>query len=246
QGPRRTWGPLRGGSGASRGGRGQEAGNKIARWPMAIGLEDSRERSICPLGRIDKPPPDLSCRRLFANGLARLPDTAGGPPAYARGSMRTLSWPRGLAGMLVLAALATPAPAARSSHAGKPAAPVPCEPLPGPAPDASPRALDTVGLNFPSRTLELADTTVQVCALARAAGVVGVCALVASLGGVRGARVVRGGTPLDSAVVDAVRWWLFEPARRDRRPVPARVAVGVAVRPPRDADPLVPDVLGMA
>jgi len=73
-----------------------------------------------------------------------------------------------------------------------------------------------------------------------------VCALVDSLGIVRQARVERGGTPYDSAAVDAVHWWQFEPARAHGRPVAARVSVAVPVRPPVDADPLTPDVFGMA
>jgi len=139
--------------------------------------------------------------------------------------------------VVVLASLLAALPAASKPHAPKTPPAVmsaPCEPLPGPPPDAPPHARDTIGLNFPSRTLAMGDTTVQVCVLVDSTGIV------------REARVARGGTPCDSAAVDAVRWWLFAPARRDGRPVAARITLGVAVRPPRDADPLVPDVLGMA
>ena len=111
----------------------------------------------------------------------------------------------------------------------------PCEPLAGPAPDTPPRPRDRVGLNFSAEMLVSADTAA-----------VQVCVLVDSLGLVRQARVERGGTPYDSAAVDAVRWWQFEPARRDGRPVAARMSVAVTVHPPVDADPLSPDVLGMA
>ena len=110
-----------------------------------------------------------------------------------------------------------------------------CEPLAGPAPDQPPRPRDRVGLNFSADMLLSADSAV-----------VRVCALVDSLGLVRQARVERGGTPYDSAAVDAVHWWQFEPARRNGRPVAARVSVDVTVRPPVGADPLTPDVLGMA
>jgi hypothetical protein len=102
-------------------------------------------------------------------------------------------------------------------------------------PDTPPRPRDRVGLNFSADMLLAADSAV-----------VQVCALVDSLGLVRQARVERGGTPYDSAAVDAVHWWLFEPARRHGRPVPARVSVAVTVHPPVDADPLTPDVLNMA
>src|SRR4029077_1098235 len=60
------------------------------------------------------------------------------------------------------------------------------------------------------------------------------------------ARIERGGTPYDSAAVDAVHWWQFEPARLEGRAIAARVSVPVAVRPPVDADPLVPDVQSLA
>jgi hypothetical protein len=99
----------------------------------------------------------------------------------------------------------------------------------------APRPRDRVGLNFSADMLLSADSAV-----------VQVCALVDSLGLVRQARVERGGTPYDSAAVDAVHWWQFEPARRNGRPVAARVSVAVTVHPPADADPLTPDVLGMA
>jgi len=139
--------------------------------------------------------------------------------------------------LAVLAALLAPAVGARITYKPKaPEAPVaPCEPLAGPAPDAPPRPRDRVGLNFSADMLLSADSvTVQVCAL------------VDSLGLVRQARVERGGTPYDSAAVDAVHWWQFEPARRHGRPVAARVSVALTVHPPVDADPLTPDVLGMA
>jgi hypothetical protein len=139
--------------------------------------------------------------------------------------------------LVLLAPLLAPAAGARIMYKPRPpAAPVaPCEPLAGPAPDAPPRARDRVGLNFSADMLSSSDSAnVQVCAL------------VDSLGIVRQARVERGGTPYDSAAVDAVHWWQFEPARRNGRPVAARVSVTVPVHPPVDADPLTPDVFGMA
>jgi len=139
--------------------------------------------------------------------------------------------------LVLLAPLLAPAAGARITYKpGPPAAPAaPCEPLAGPAPDVPPRPRDRVGLNFSADMLTSSDSAnVQVCAL------------VDSLGIVRQARVERGGTPYDSAAVDAVHWWQFEPARAHGRPVAARVSVAVPVRPPVDADPLTPDVFGMA
>jgi hypothetical protein len=139
--------------------------------------------------------------------------------------------------LVLLAPLLAPAAGARITYKPRPpAAPVaPCEPLAGPAPDVPPRPRDRVGLNFSGDMLTSSDSAnVQVCAL------------VDSLGIVRQARVERGGTPYDSAAVDAVHWWQFEPARAHGRPVAARVSVAVPVRPPVDADPLTPDVFGMA
>ena len=139
--------------------------------------------------------------------------------------------------LALLAPLLAPAAGARITYKpNPPQAPVaPCEPLAGPAPDVPPRPRDRVGLNFSADMLLSADSaTVQVCAL------------VDSLGLVRQARVEHGGTPFDSAAVDAVHWWQFEPARVHGRPVAARVSVAVTVHPPVDADPLTPDVFGMA
>jgi len=111
----------------------------------------------------------------------------------------------------------------------------PCGPADAPAPDRPAVARDRVGFNFaavahdgaPSHTLDL-------------------CARVDEYGLVREVRVRRGGTPFDSAAVDAVRWWLFDPARRDGRPVASWVAVSVSPEPPADALPLVPDVIALA
>jgi hypothetical protein len=145
--------------------------------------------------------------------------------------------PRSLLAALATLALLAPAVPAKITYKPKPAGAEPalCEPLAGPAPDAPARPRDRVGLNFTAAMLQSADSAV-----------VQVCALVDSLGIVRQARVERGGTPYDSAAVDAVHWWQFEPARRNGRPVAARVSVAVPVHPPVDADPLTPDVLGMA
>jgi hypothetical protein len=148
------------------------------------------------------------------------------------------SSPRPLPAALALfALLLAPAVGARITYKPKLPAPLsaPCEPLPGPAPDTPPRPRDRVGLNFSAAMLIPGDSAV-----------VQVCALVDSLGLVRQARIERGGTPYDSAAVDAVHWWQFWPARRSGRQVDARVSVAVTVRPPVSADPLTPDVLGMA
>jgi len=91
-----------------------------------------------------------------------------------------------------------------------------------------------IGLNFADA--ELAERTANV----------ELCVLVDTLGIVREVRVVGRASPFDSALMDAVRWWWFEPARRGGRPVPARTRLSLAVQPPTDADPLVPDVLEMA
>jgi len=142
-----------------------------------------------------------------------------------------------LVALALLAPLLAPAAGARITYKPRPpeATVAPCEPLAGPAPDVPPRPRDRVGLNFSADMLLSADSaTVQVCTL------------VDSLGLVRQARVERGGTPYDSAAVDAVHWWQFEPARAHGRPIAARVSVTVTVHPPVDADPLTPDVLGMA
>ncbi len=111
----------------------------------------------------------------------------------------------------------------------------PCDSPPGLAPDRAPLVRDAVGLNFRSESLERGDSAA-----------VSVCVLVDSLGVVRDTRVSKGGTPFDSAAVDAVRWWLFDPARRGAAAVPAWQSVLVRARPPVDADPLVPDVLALA
>jgi TonB family protein len=156
-------------------------------------------------------------------------------PGYARSLVNR---PRSfLAAVALLASLVATAASAKLAYKPKTPerAPVPCEPLAGAAPDAVPTPRDRVGLNFPADVLTSADTAV-----------VEVCTLVDSLGIVRQARIERGGTPYDSSAVDAVRWWEFAPARRNGRRVAARVSVTVTVRPPVDADPLTPDVLGMA
>jgi hypothetical protein len=141
-----------------------------------------------------------------------------------------------LVALALLTLVLVPPPAPASSTKPKPAASgpafAPCEPLAGPAPDAPRERATRVGLNFSADMLTSSDSAnVQVCAL------------VDSLGIVRQARVERGGTPYDSAAVDAVHWWQFEPARAHGRPVAARVSVAVPVHPPVDADPLTPDVL---
>jgi TonB family protein len=58
--------------------------------------------------------------------------------------------------------------------------------------------------------------------------------------------VLVGDTPFDSAAVDAVRWWIFTPARAESGPVPMRVAVPIEITVPESADPISPDVLAFA
>jgi hypothetical protein len=137
-----------------------------------------------------------------------------------------------IAVLVAVSAHPAPAPGPGPVPARRAAA---CDPLPGGAPDAAPRARDIVALNFTNDMLDAADSAT-----------VELCVLVDSLGVPREVRTIREGTPYDSAAVDAVRWWLFEPARRSGRPVPARIMERVVVEPPRDSDPLVPDVLGLA
>jgi TonB family protein len=81
---------------------------------------------------------------------------------------------------------------------------------------------------------------------ASADGAVEVCVLVDSTGTVREAGISRPAAPFDEAALEAARWWLFAPARAHGRPVPARIPVIVAAHVPRDADPLVPDVVALA
>ena len=70
-------------------------------------------------------------------------------------------------------------------------------------------------------------------------------ALVDSLGMVVQTQILKGGTPFDAAAQEAVRWWLFEPARLDGRAVAQWIAVPVDVSAP-DADPVTPDMLTLA
>jgi TonB family protein len=66
-----------------------------------------------------------------------------------------------------------------------------------------------------------------------------------TLGMVTDARVDQGGTPFDSAAVDAARWWIFTPAHRDGRALAAQVVIPIEASAP-DADPMVPDVVALA
>jgi hypothetical protein len=138
--------------------------------------------------------------------------------------------PRTLIAVPLLAALLLPVAPVGANDA--PAAA--CDSLPGPAPDRAPAMRDAVGLNFTTPQLAAAPAAVELCVLVDPHGVA------------RELRVTRGGTPFDSAAVDAVRWWLFEPAMRGIAPVAAWTRVTVDARPPADADPVVPDVLELA
>ncbi len=156
-------------------------------------------------------------------------------------------WPAFMAGSTaLLAALLAPAARASAARNGKPvavaAAPAvqariatSCEPLAGEAPDQLPVLRSAVRLNYSNEMLEQAeDDSVEVCVL------------VDSTGTVREAGVSRPAAPFDQAALEAVRWWVFTPARRAGRAVPARIAVTVTARVPRDTNPLVPDVVALA
>lgn len=110
-----------------------------------------------------------------------------------------------------------------------------CEPLPGEAPDQPPVLRSSVGLNYTNAMLDQpADGTVEICVL------------VDSTGTVREAGVSGPAAAFDSAALEAARWWVFVPARLAGRAVPARIAIKVEARVPRDADPMVPDVVALA
>jgi TonB family protein len=140
------------------------------------------------------------------------------------------------------------APSASARHSTKPgatpAAPgheataraeTSCEPLPGDTPDELPVLRSAVALNYSKAMLDSpTDDSVVVCVL------------VDSTGTVREAGLSRPATPFDEAALEAARWWVFAPARSHGRPVPARMRVTVAAHVPRDADPLVPDVVSLA
>ena len=110
-----------------------------------------------------------------------------------------------------------------------------CSPEGTTLPEEAARLLYRTGFNFPSATLGL-----------RAEHPVEICAFVDARGQVSEVRVTRGGTPFDSAAVDAVRWWWFEPARTKGKPVASWTKLFVAIQPPMDAEPVVPDVLALA
>jgi len=129
------------------------------------------------------------------------------------------------------------APAAIARRPAPPAARalVPCAPLGDVSPEQPPVLRSAVGLNYAGERLAGAHE-----------GALELCLLVDSTGVVREARVSRALAPFDSAALDAARWWVFAPARDHGRAVPARIAVSVEARLPRDADPLVPDVIALA
>lgn len=116
-----------------------------------------------------------------------------------------------------------------------PAVPVNCGPLPDEAPDQLPTLRSSVGLNCTNDMLDLPGE-----------GAVEVCVLVDSTGTVRAAELTQPAGSFAAALLDAARWWVFAPARRGGRPVPARIGVRIEARVPQDAGPLVPDVVAMA
>lgn len=143
-----------------------------------------------------------------------------------------------LLALLAPAALArrVPAPAAPpvASHGGARAA-TRCDPLPGEAPERLPVLRSAVGLNYSNDMLHAPNDDS-----------VGVCVLVDSTGTVREAGVSQPAAPFDDAALEAARWWVFEPARAHGHPIAARITVTVAAHVPRDADPIVPDVVALA
>ena len=110
-----------------------------------------------------------------------------------------------------------------------------CLAVPGPAPDVLPVVRARLGLNYTTEMLEQPST-----------GAVDVCLLIDTTGTVLEAGLPHPGSSLDDAAIEAARWWLFEPAKRAGRAVPARVRASVEFAVPRDADPLVPDVVALA
>ena len=163
------------------------------------------------------------------------------PLPAARVLQRTLAF-------VLLGALCVAATSARPGREPKPASPlavapqataarVPasCDPLPGDAPDPLPKLRSAIGLNYPNALLEHPGD-----------GVVEICLLVDSTGTVREAGVSKPQDPFDLLALESARWWVFEPARRAGRAVPARITVRVAAHTPRDTDPLVPDVVALA
>lgn len=100
--------------------------------------------------------------------------------------------------------------------------------------EPQPRVRDTVGLNFTTPLLAADPATIELHVLVDRNGIA------------REVRIPRGGTPFDSAAVDAVRWWLFDPVVMNSTPASGWTRVTVEARPPADADPIVPDVLALA
>src|SRR5687767_14559756 len=100
--------------------------------------------------------------------------------------------------------------------------------------EPQPQVRDSLGLNFTTELLAADPATIELLVL------------VDPHGTARRVRIARGGTPFDSAAVDAVRWWLFDPVLANRTRVSAWTRVTVDARPPTGADPVVPDVLALA
>jgi hypothetical protein len=135
----------------------------------------------------------------------------------------------------LLGSLLAPVAGARREAKSAPPPPVPCDPIPGEAPEQLPVLRSSIGLNYTSAMLAApADDSVRVCLL------------VDSTGAVREAGVSQPGARFDDAALDAARWFVFAPARAHGRAVPARIALTVPARVPRDTDPLVPDVVALA
>ncbi|MEQ1831461.1 MAG: energy transducer TonB [Candidatus Eisenbacteria bacterium] len=145
---------------------------------------------------------------------------------------------------LLLAFVAIPVVLAAIAHAGvrrvpKPSPPASdpaaCRAVPGLAPDVAPLLRARVAVNLTNALLE-----------SPAGDTVEVCLLVDTTGTVREVALPHPGSPFDDAALAAARWWLFVPAQREGRAVPARVRARIAIEVPADAEPLNPDVIVMA
>lgn len=143
------------------------------------------------------------------------------------GLMGRLRLPHAIAAVALLAPLLLPLGLAGANGASS----VPSDSV---AVKSVPQVRDTVGLNFTTPLLAADPAAIELDVLVDRDGIA------------REVRIIRGGTPFDSAAVDAVRWWLFDPARSNQTPVPVWTRVTVDARPPANADPIVPDVLALA
>ncbi len=101
--------------------------------------------------------------------------------------------------------------------------------------DAPPVVRSRIGVNLTSDALDAPGNATVVIEFE-----------VDSLGMVHAPRVAKGGTPYDSAAVDAARWWVFDAARHAGARVNATIRMPVDITVPANADPMTPDVLALA